>query len=535
MLPAWAMPSAAPPRVAPHTIMPTVQPIRMPRCNRQASARELRRLGAACAGPGRCGSRPAPRSRRATSAYAIAVKTAAKPTVSPSSHHRSPAKGRTCIAQPNGDSQVSHVGPVSPTARSRYDTPRTAEVMAVAARALSVSWAAVAATAANMRPVRPTARPMATDPATGSPTPTRPSATSTTMARLASPATSSAALSGAYRPTTAAPISSSRPVSSSVRVCRTTVRRLISATRMSSVATLLQGRRLAGQRLHPERREALQHCVEMVVVDVEPRPGAFHDEVVDAGQLAQPGRRPRQVGRDRGAGEVAHLREGAGVDRTAGADDADPVAERLDLGEDVAGEQSRAPVGAFVPDAVAKHRLHQRVQAGCRLVEEEQLHVGCERRDQGDLLAVALRVRPALLRRVEVEALQQFGPLFLVEPAAQAAQQADHLTAGQVGPQGHVPGDVGEPAVQLGGVAPGIPVEEAGGARVGAQQPEEYADRGGLPGAVRTQEAVHLAGADGQVETVQRAGPAEGLDQAGHRDCVSHTSKGTLLSQTREG
>src|SRR5439155_18596076 len=68
-----------------------------------------------------------------------------------------------------------------------------------------------------------------------------------------------------------------------------------------------------------------------------------------------------------------------------------------------------------------------------------------------------------------------------------------------------------------------------------AEQAQEDPDRGGLPGAVRPEEAVYLAGADGQVETVQRVGPAEGLVEAGHRYGVLHASEGTLRSQTSEG
>ena len=87
-----------------------------------------------------------------------------------------------------------------------------------------------------------------------------------------------------------------------------------------------------------------------------------------------------------------------------------PVAERLDLGQDVAGQQHGAAVGlALGVDPLLEDRLHQRVEAGGRLVEEQQLDVGGERGDQGDLLPVALGVGAALLARVEVEALEQLG------------------------------------------------------------------------------------------------------------------------------
>ena len=110
---------------------------------------------------------------------------------------------------------------------------------------------------------------------------------------------------------------------------------------------------------------------------------------------------------------------------------------------------------------VAEDLLHQRVQARGRLVEDQQLDVGRQRRDQRDLLAVALGVRAALLGRVELEALEQLGAALLVEAAAQPPEQVDRLAAAQVRPQRDVAGHVGEPAVQRGRVAP----------RVAAQQP----------------------------------------------------------------
>ena len=111
------------------------------------------------------------------------------------------------------------------------------------------------------------------------------------------------------------------------------------------------------------------------------------------GRRVQPGRPAGQLGRDRGAGQVAQLGQRAGLDRPPVADDADPVAQRLDLGQDVAGQQHgaarrRAPRGC----TSLEHRLHQRVEAGGRLVEEQQLDVGGQRGDEGDLLPVALRV-----------------------------------------------------------------------------------------------------------------------------------------------
>ncbi|MFY1698120.1 hypothetical protein [Solwaraspora sp. WMMA2101] len=87
-----------------------------------------------------------------------------------------------------------------------------------------------APTAANSQPDAANWAPRASDPATGRPWPANPAATAPASSRLAAKTTVRAAAGPAYRPVGAAPSSSRRPASSSARVCRTTVSRLISAT-----------------------------------------------------------------------------------------------------------------------------------------------------------------------------------------------------------------------------------------------------------------------------------------------------------------
>ena len=84
------------------------------------------------------------------------------------------------------------------------------------------------------------------------------------------------------------------------------------------------------------------------------------------------------------------------------------------------------------------------------------------------------------------------------------------------------PGHVGEPAVQRDRVVPRVAAEQRDRARVGAEQPEQHADRRGLARAVRPEEAVHLAGLDDEVEPVERPGRAERLDEPGEGDRGSH-------------
>jgi hypothetical protein len=78
---------------------------------------------------------------------------------------------------------------------------------------------------------------------------------------------------------------------------------------------------------------------------------------------------------------VAQVRKRSRLHGAALPDDGDPVAQRLDLGEDVAGQQDGPPALALFLDAVAEDRLHQRVETRGGLVQQEQLDVGGERRD----------------------------------------------------------------------------------------------------------------------------------------------------------
>ena len=51
-------------------------------------------------------------------------------------------------------------------------------------------------------------------------------------------------------------------------------------------------------------------------------------------------------------------------------------AQLLDFGEDVARQQDGATFSRCFQHALLEHRLHQRVEAGCRLVEQQQFGTG---------------------------------------------------------------------------------------------------------------------------------------------------------------
>lgn len=291
---------------------------------------------------------------------------------------------------------------------------------------------------------------------------------------------------------------------------------------------------MADQTADAESTEGADRGVEVRAVDGEVHPAVGQPHPVDAGHGVESGGRALGLGLHRRTGQVAHLAERPGLHVLPEPDDAHAVTELLDLGQDMAGEQYRLARFLRLRDDVLEDDLHERVESGRGLVQEQQLRVGRERGDDGDLLPVALGVRPALLGRVEVEAFDQLVPAPPVQSAAQLGKQVDGLAAGQVRPELDVTGYVGEPPVQGDGVFPRVLAEQLGGAGVGAQEPEQDADGGRLAGAVGAEEAVDLTGVDGEVEAVQCVRAAERLVQSGDGDCLRHDSERTLLSEICE-
>src|SRR5689334_1087563 len=92
-------------------------------------------------------------------------------------------------------------------------------------------------------------------------------------------------------------------------------------------------------------------------------------------------------------------------------------------------------------------------------------------------------------------------------------KKVDGLKTGQVGPQRDIAGHVRDAPVQPDSVAPRITAEQPNRAAVGAKQPEQHPDGGGLARTVRAEEAGDVAGCDSQVEAVERPGAAERLGQ----------------------
>jgi hypothetical protein len=140
--------------------------------------------------------------------------------------------------------------------------------------------------------------------------------------------------------------------------------------------------------------------------------------------------------------------------------------------------------------------------------------VGGQRGDQRHLLSVALGVVTCAFGRVQPETFDQLVPTARVQSPERPAEQVDALAARQPRPQGHLAGDVGEPGVEFDRVAPRVAAEHRRPPGVGAHEPEQDPDGGGLARPVGSEEPVDLAAAHVQVQLIQGPGAAEGLDQA---------------------
>ncbi len=196
------------PMTVPRASTPTVQPSSAGWCTRQVRASTSASRGEPCAGPGRAGNSPEPRSRLARSACAATARTPARATYSSRTHQRGSDHADSRVFQPNGVSQLSHSAPTSPTARIRYRTARAAPAIPKQVRLLAASWQHSAVSATETRPIPTQVAPSASDPATGSPPAMAATATrAPTPNERATPSTRAAA-SNASRPI-AVPASSS--------------------------------------------------------------------------------------------------------------------------------------------------------------------------------------------------------------------------------------------------------------------------------------------------------------------------------------
>src|SRR4029077_6053171 len=141
---------------------------------------------------------------------------------------------------------------------------------------------------------------------------------------------------------------------------------------------------------------------------------------LDAAREQQGPRTPRVGGAQTvaAAGALQELVEQPLVDDPPVANDRNAVAELLHLGEKVARQQDRDPLGRQPPHEVAHVAHSRRIEPGGRLVEQQQLRGAQQRRGDAEPLSHTVRVTTdTILRAVaQVDDVEH-----LVDPRGSAA------------------------------------------------------------------------------------------------------------------
>ena len=217
------------------------------------------------------------------------------------------------------------------------------------------------------------------------------------------------------------------------------------------------------------------------------------------------------------AGLPAQLFEGALRDQPPARDDADPIGHALGDVEDVRGHDHGAAGG----DVLAQHGLDlpggAGIEPGEGLVEDDDPGLVHERARQRHLLAHALGEALAALMGMgtEAEPVDQparagFGMRGVDAP--EPADEFEIFERRQLVVDHRLVGNPGHHLLGRDGIGQRVDAEDRDRPGVRPQQAHHHAQGGGLAGAVGAEQGVEFAGADGEVEPIDRRA-VEGLPQ----------------------
>ena len=216
-----------------------------------------------------------------------------------------------------------------------------------------------------------------------------------------------------------------------------------------------------------------------------------------------------------GAALAAQVGEGALVDDAARVDDGDAVAQFLDLGQLVAGEQDGHALLGQAPDQLAHVAHAGGVEAGGGLVEDQEARPAQQRGGDAKALAHPVRVaaHPVLGAGAELDHVEHLvdapgGPV-----TVERGEEFEVLARAQVRVEARRLDEPGDALERVRAVAHGVAVEQFDDALAGRDQAERHAQRGRLAGAVGAEEAVHVAGVHVQVDVIDRHNLVVALDQ----------------------
>ena len=192
-------------------------------------------------------------------------------------------------------------------------------------------------------------------------------------------------------------------------------------------------------------------------------------------------------------------------------DDPDPVGERVGLLEVLRREEDGHALVAGEPGDLGPERASAlRVEARRRLVEEEDRRPVHEREREVEPALHAARVAADLAVGGErepdpLEQLLRPGPALGAWDAVERALQPEVLAAGEQVVECGLLERGADRRADLRPLLHDVEAGDARGARRGGQERRQHVHRRRLPGAVRAEEAVDLAGLDAQVDPVDRA------------------------------
>ena len=187
------------------------------------------------------------------------------------------------------------------------------------------------------------------------------------------------------------------------------------------------------------------------------------------------------------------------------ANDRDPVAELLDLDQQVAREQDRDPSPARSRISVAHVAHPRRVEAGRRLVEQQQARAraAAPRRSRGAGACRASSRRPCPWRGRASSTISSASSIRAAAPSpSSAASSSRFVAAAQVGVEARAPRRSRRRPPAPRRCTCGSRPNSRTAARGRADQAQHHPQRRRLAGAVRAEVAEDVAGLDGQVDVV---------------------------------
>ena len=206
-------------------------------------------------------------------------------------------------------------------------------------------------------------------------------------------------------------------------------------------------------------------------------------------------------------------------DDSAAAHDRDAPAELFRLLQVVCGQENREALGVERPQPLPKLEPQLDVDAGGRLVENQELRLVNERarERQPPLLSPRdLRVFAVRVRRQSKPVEQHVGALGdgLSVQTIVARGKDEHVAQREIAIEIELLRRESDEPARLAPLALVVVAEDANAAAARAGQTDDRVDRGRLTGAVRSQKAEELAGADAQRDAVDRYDAAIALNEA---------------------